>query len=177
MNMAATAGFNPNTTEMAAWATAGHEIDSHSWSHEYYTNVGDSTSSQNMFALQYGPAGTKTAATGTAATMTISGNPLTLSTMVTGGPGGQNLSINLTTPPNDTLAGLIATIQANYPNVYTITPKTIRSNAPTHNVTLAPVSRPVDIGAAGNPGVRVTTASWPEAFQMLKYGLVDNLPA
>jgi hypothetical protein len=171
MNMAATAGFNPNTTEMAAWATAGHEIDSHSWSHEYYTNVGDSTSSQNMFALQYGPVGTKAAATGTAATMTISGNPLTLSTIVTGGPGGQNLSIDLTTPPNDTLAGLIATIQTNYPNVYTITPKTIRSNAPTHNVTLATVSTPVDIKAAAYTAVRDTTAFWTDEIQKSKQWL------
>ena len=175
MNMAATAGFNPNTTELAAWATAGHEIDSHSWSHEYYTNVGDSTSSQNMFALQYGPAGTKTAATGTAATMTISGNPLTLSTIVTGGPGGQNLSINLTTPPNDTLAGLVATIQANYPNVYTITPKTIRSNAPTHNVTLATVSTPVDIRAAAYTAVRDTTAFWTDEIQKSKEWLLAHV--
>ena len=175
MNMAATAGFNPNITEMAAWATAGHEIDSHSWSHEYYTNVGDSTSSQNMFSLRYGPVGTKTAATGTAATMTISGNPLTLSTMVTGGPGGQNLSIDLTTPPNDTLAGLIATIQTNYPNVYTITSKTIRSNAPTHNVTLATVSTPVDIRSGAYTAVRDTTAFWTDEIQKSKEWLLAHI--
>src|SRR5215467_14449017 len=46
--------------------------------------------------------------TGTAATMTISGNLLT--TTVTGGPGGENLSLNLLSASYDTMSELWSTI-------------------------------------------------------------------
>ena len=63
-----------------AWFNAGHDINSHSWSHNYYDGP-------SMLNLKY-------TGTGTAATLTISGNLLT--TTVTGGPGGENLSLDLT---------------------------------------------------------------------------------
>jgi hypothetical protein len=55
---------------------------------------------------------------GTAATMTTTATALT--TTVTGGPGGQNLSIDLTVAGTNTLAGVVASL-ASHPGVYTCT--------------------------------------------------------
>ena len=76
------------------WAAAGHDPNSHSWSHQYYTYP-------NAFSIQY-------TGTGSAATMTITGNRLT--TSVTGGLGGENLNIDLTDPAYDTIQELWAYI-------------------------------------------------------------------
>jgi len=55
----------------------------------------------SVFAIKY-------TGTGAAATMSISGN--TLTTSVTGGPGGENLSFDLTNASYDTMSELVATI-------------------------------------------------------------------
>jgi hypothetical protein len=68
------------------WFNRGHDVNSHSWSHQYYTNP-------NAISIQY-------SGTGTAATLTIAGNRLT--TTVTGGPGGENLDLDLTQAAYDT---------------------------------------------------------------------------
>ncbi|HZS97178.1 MAG TPA: hypothetical protein VFA40_10395 [Terriglobales bacterium] len=60
--------------------------------------------------------------TGTAATATVSGG--VLSTTVTGGPGGQNLRINLGSASYDTLGELTSYISSNYAGVYTVTNST-----------------------------------------------------
>ena len=87
--------------EIQNWFNDGQDIDAHSWSHQYYTNT-------NAFTIQY-------TGTGTAATLTISGN--VLSTTVTGGPGGENLSLNLTNASYDSISELVATINGR--GVYT----------------------------------------------------------
>ena len=88
------------------WYASGNEIDSHSWSHQYYTTnlnpCGTAPCSPpypNAAALniQYtGP--------GTAATLTISGN--VLSTVVTGASGDNISGIDLTAAPYNTRQGL-----------------------------------------------------------------------
>ncbi|MBA3912292.1 MAG: right-handed parallel beta-helix repeat-containing protein [Acidobacteriales bacterium] len=97
MSMAVTAGYASSVVgQVSSWLAAGHDINSHSWSHQYYTNT-------NAFSIQY-------TGTGTAATFTISGNRLT--TTITGGPGGEALSLDLTSSSYDSMSELVATITA-----------------------------------------------------------------
>ncbi len=67
-----------DAARIQGWFNAGHDINSHSWSHNYYDSP--------VINVRY-------TGTGTAATLTISGN--TLTTSVTGGPGGENLNLDL----------------------------------------------------------------------------------
>jgi hypothetical protein len=101
------------------WINGGRDLDSHSWSHQYYQ-------ADTAFTIKY-------TGTGTAATMTISGNVLT--TTVTGGPGGENLSLDLTNPSYNTMASLVTAIsgRSGYSATQVIQPAT-------DSVTLAPVA-------------------------------------
>jgi hypothetical protein len=95
MAMAVQTGYAAGlVAEIQSWAAAGHDPNSHSWSHQYYTNP-------NAFSMQY-------TGTGSAATLTIAGSRLTSS--VSGGPGGENLNIDLTDPAYDTIQELWAYI-------------------------------------------------------------------
>jgi peptidoglycan/xylan/chitin deacetylase (PgdA/CDA1 family) len=97
MAMGVVTGYSaPLVSVIQAWADAGHDVNSHSWSHQYYTNP-------TAFALQY-------VGTGTAAALTISGNRLT--TAVTGGPGGENLNVDLTNPAYDEVHKLVMFLNA-----------------------------------------------------------------
>jgi len=91
MSMGIQTGFaNPYIAEIQGWLAAGHDPTSHSWSHSYYTNT-------SWLTVQY-------TGTGTAATMSLSGNHLT--TTVTGGPGNENLNLDLTSPAYNTIHAL-----------------------------------------------------------------------
>lgn len=100
-NAAVVPSYTVDWTSVNNWFATGNEIDSHSWSHQYYTS---NTSPQNLppypnaaaLDIQY-------TGTGSAATLTISNN--VLSTNVTGVPG-DDLSINLATSPYNTMVGL-----------------------------------------------------------------------
>ncbi|HEX6503427.1 MAG TPA: polysaccharide deacetylase family protein [Terriglobales bacterium] len=95
LGMAVVAGYSSGLiSEIQGWLAAGHDVNSHSWSHQYYTNL-------NSFTIRY-------TGTGTAATLSISGNHLT--STVTGGPGGENLNYDLTSSLYDTAAELVAAI-------------------------------------------------------------------
>ena len=95
LSIAVVAGYATSIQpKIQGWFNAGHDINAHSWSHQYYTNT-------NAFTLQY-------TGTGTAATVTIAGNRLT--TAVTGGPGGENLDLDLTNASYDTISKLVATM-------------------------------------------------------------------
>jgi len=135
-------GVSYSTTDVANWAAWGHEVDSHSWSHQYFTDpvylasnhIFNSTNPTpaTAFSLRYVGAGT-------AATVTVSGG--ILSTAVTGGPGGQNLNLNLATSPYDTLGGLTSYISSTYPGVYSVTTWTAPlMRVAAHSSTLASVS-------------------------------------
>lgn len=103
------------------WLSAGHDLNSHSWSHQYYSNT-------NAFSLQY-------TGSGTAATVTITGNHLT--TAVTGGPGGENLNFDLGNASYDTLSELIVTINSR--GVYTAN-LDVNAQGAVHSIALADVS-------------------------------------
>jgi hypothetical protein len=88
-------------TSVNNWYSAGNEIDSHSWSHQYYTtntNPQNVTPYPNAAALDIQYTGS-----GSAATLSISGG--VLSTNVTGA-SGDNLSINLAGSQYNTMAEL-----------------------------------------------------------------------
>ena len=104
-----------------AWLDKGHDVDSHSWSHQYYTNP-------NAFTLRY-------TGTGSAATATIVNGHLI--TSVTGGPGGENLDVDLLNAAYDTVQELV-----NYLNTRSGYTATRDTNAQTmaHSFTLADVS-------------------------------------
>lgn len=76
------------------WINAGRDVNSHSWSHQYFQQP-------SALTIRY-------TGTGTAATMSIAGNVLT--TAVTGGPGGENIGLDLTNASYNTLSKLVATI-------------------------------------------------------------------
>jgi len=115
-------GYSPSSAMIAKfqeWINAGRDVNSHSWSHQYFQPA-------TAFTIKY-------TGTGTAATMTISGT--TLTTTVTGGPGGQNLTFDLTNASYNTIANLVSAINAagGYTAAQVIT-------TATDSVTLAPIS-------------------------------------
>lgn len=85
----------PFKAQMVTWQNTGAvEFQSHSYSHQDYTTP-------NLITIQYVGAGS-------ACTMTIASNVLT--TTVTGGPGGEDLNIDLTNASYDTISELVAYI-------------------------------------------------------------------
>ncbi len=102
LSIAVVTGYaNSILPKIQSWFNDGQDIDAHSWSHQYFTNT-------NAFTIQY-------TGMGTAATLTIAGN--VLSTNVTGGPGGENLSLNLANASYSSISALVATINGR--GVYT----------------------------------------------------------
>ncbi len=105
-NAALVPSYTVDWVSVNNWYSAGNEIDSHSWSHQYYSTTTDPqgactpTTCPNYPALDMQYTGS-----GTAATLTISGN--TLSTTVTGASGDSIPSIDLTAPAYNTLTGLL----------------------------------------------------------------------
>ncbi len=82
-NAAVVPSYTVDWGSVNAWYAAGNEIDSHSWSHQYYTT---NTNPQNATPYPNAPALVlQYTGSGTAATLTISGGML--STTVTGASG------------------------------------------------------------------------------------------
>ncbi len=104
-----------------AWFDKGHDVDSHSWSHQYYTNP-------SAFTLRY-------TGTGSAATATIANGRLT--TSITGGPGGENLDVDLRDAAYDTVQELVSYLntRSGYAAV-----KDSNAQSMAHSFTLADVS-------------------------------------
>ena len=124
-------GHNPPIlSKIQAWLAAGHDPTSHSWSHAYYTST-------NWLTVQY-------VGTGTTAMMSLSGSHLT--TTVTGGPGGENLNLDLSSPPYDTFLELFKYFKYSVPG-YTAIGNAIPQDA-MHTTTFADFSG-VDIRTAG----------------------------
>lgn len=88
---------NQMIPEFQKWINAGRDVNAHSWSHQYFQKANE----LNALTIHY-------TGTGTAGTLTISGNHLT--TTVTGGPGGEGMNLDLTSSSYDTLSKLVATI-------------------------------------------------------------------
>lgn len=122
ISVGVTAGYaSALVSTIEGWLASGHDINSHSWSHQYYTNT-------NAFTVQY-------TGTGTAATFAISGNHLM--TTITGGPGGENLNLDLADASYDSISKVIATLNGRGVYVATLNPTCIGS---VHSIALADVS-------------------------------------
>lgn len=122
LSLAVVAGYASSIVpKIQNWFNDGQDINAHSWSHQYYTNT-------NAFTIQY-------TGTGTAATLTIAGN--VLSTTVTGGPGGENLSLNLANASYSSISALVATINGR--GVYTAVQDATCQGA-VHSIALADVA-------------------------------------
>ena len=104
-NAAVVPSYTVDWVSVNNWYAAGNEIDSHSWSHQYYSTQ---TNPQGTCTLatcpDYPALDMQYTGSGTAATLTISGN--TLSTSVTGATGDSISPVSLTTSPYNTMAGL-----------------------------------------------------------------------
>ncbi|HVN19985.1 MAG TPA: polysaccharide deacetylase family protein [Dongiaceae bacterium] len=105
-NVAVVPSYAVDWASVNSWYASGNEIDSHSWSHQYYTTSTNPCGTAPCtppfpnapaMSIQYTGAGT-------AATLTISGNRL--STTVTGVPADNIASIDLTIAPYNTRQGL-----------------------------------------------------------------------
>lgn len=98
-NVAVVPSYPVNWDDVRTWYAGGNEIDSHSWSHQYYTTTGTPAGTCTLAKCPNAPAlKIQYTGSGTAATMTVSGTML--STNVTGA-AGDNISINLANAPYD----------------------------------------------------------------------------
>jgi len=131
-NAAVVPSYTVDWGSVNTWYSGGNEIDSHSWSHQYYTtnlSPGNSPPYPNAPALDIQYAGG-----GTAATLTISGN--VLSTAVTGA-SGDNLSVNLGSYTMQGLHDYLASL-SHYTVTYDVSGPLVRPN--THSINLLNVS-------------------------------------
>jgi len=126
-SIAVVTGYDGSTQmipKFQEWINAGRDLNSHSWSHQYFQPG-------TGFMIKY-------TGSGSAATMTIAGNALT--TTVTGGPGGENLSFDLTNPAYSTISSLVTAMQAR--SGYTVAAASCIPPVctPGDSVTLSPVT-------------------------------------
>lgn len=134
-NAAVTTGYSSaqgyaqavDTASVTNWFNQGHGINSHSWSHQYFTPAAN----LNAFTLLYNGTGTAS----------ISGNFLT--TSVTGGTGS-NLNLDLTVAPYNEVKSLVSYL--NTRPGYTAVKSTVRDV--THAVGLADVAAQPISGSA-----------------------------
>ncbi|HLZ40315.1 MAG TPA: polysaccharide deacetylase family protein [Candidatus Sulfotelmatobacter sp.] len=173
-NAAVVPSYAVDWTSVNQWYAAGHEIDSHSWSHQYYTSNSkpeNATPYPNAAALDIRYTGS-----GTAATLTIAGN--VLSTNVTGA-AGDNLNVNLDTSTDPTnpyqmMAGLEAYLagQPHYSVSYDASGPIPRPN--THSKNLLSVAN-VDIKTAAVALVYDQTKLEPDELAASKKAIQDNV--
>ena len=117
-----------DTVSVANWLSQGHGVNSHSWSHQYFTPAAD----LNAFTLIYNGTGTAT----------ISG--AILSTSVTGGTGSSITGLNLAVSPYNEVKSLVTYLNT-LPG-YTAVKSTVRDV--THTVGLADVAAQSISGSA-----------------------------
>ncbi|PYX74765.1 MAG: hypothetical protein DMG78_06045, partial [Acidobacteria bacterium] len=97
-NAAVVPSYGVDWASVNTWYASGNEIDSHSWSHQYYTTTATPSGTCTLSSCPNAPAlKIQYTGSGTAATMTVSGT--TLSTNVTGAPADNIIGINLANPP------------------------------------------------------------------------------
>ncbi len=128
-NAAVVPSYTVDWGSVSNWYATGNEIDSHSWSHQYYTS---NINPQNLTPYPNAPAlDIRYTGSGTAATLTISGS--TLTTNVTGATG-DNLNVSLAT--YNTMAALEAYLSgmANYAIGYDTSGPLVRPNTHTTNL-------------------------------------------
>jgi hypothetical protein len=169
-NAAVVPSYPVDWTSVNQWYGLGHEIDSHSWSHQYYTT---NLNPQNAPPYPNAPAlDIRYTGSGTAATLTIAGN--VLSTSVTGAPG-DNLSADLTSAGYDTMAELEAYLASvpHYSVSYDTSGPVVRPN--THTTNLMNVAG-VDIKTSAAVLVYDKTKLVPDEMTSAKNSIQANVP-
>ncbi len=168
-NAAVVPSYPVDWQSVNAWFGLGHEIDSHSWSHQYYTT---NPNPQNAPPYPNAPSlDIRYTGTGTAATLTIVGNLLT--TSVTGA-SGDNLSIDLTNAAYDTMAELEAYLAGlpHYSVSYDSSGPVVRPN--THTTNLMNVTG-VDIKTSAAVLVYDQTKLVPDEMTSSKNAIQSNV--
>jgi hypothetical protein len=169
-NAAIVPSYAVDWASVNSWYAAGNEIDSHSWSHQYYTT---NTNPQNLTPYPNAPAlDIHYTGSGTVATLSIAGNVLT--TTVTGA-SGDNLSINLANAAYDTMAELknyLAGV-AHYSVAYDTGGPLVRPN--THSANLLNVSS-VDIKNSTAVLLYDQTKLEPDELSASKSAIQANVP-
>jgi len=182
-NAAVVPSYSVDWVSVNNWYAAGNEIDSHSWSHQYYstqTNPQNVTPYPNYPALDMQYTGS-----GTAATLTIGGSPLTLSTSVTGASGDSiSPALNLTVSPYNTMVGLYTYLASvphysvTYDNGGTVVSQdgigpVVRPNTHTANLLNVPG---LDIKSASFKLVYDQTKLEPDEMAWSKTTIQNNVP-
>ncbi|HYM76915.1 MAG TPA: hypothetical protein VE377_13135 [Candidatus Dormibacteraeota bacterium] len=170
-NAAVVPSYTVDWTSVNSWYGSGNEIDSHSWSHQYYTT---NTNPQNATPYPNAPAlDIRYTGSGTAATLSIAGT--ILSTTVTGAPGDSISSIDLSTGAYDTMAELKQYLAglAHYTVTYDAGGPLVRPN--THSVNLQNVSNQ-DIKSATYVMVYDQTKLVPDELSSSKSSIQANVP-
>ena len=166
-NAAVVPSYPVDWASVNAWYGSGNEIDSHSWSHQYYTT---NTSPQNAPPYPNAPAlDIQYTGSGTAATLTISGT--TLSTNVTGA-AGDNFSVDLTSYTMQGLRDYIAG-RGHYSVAFDSSGPLVRPNA--HSKNLLSVSNK-DIKTAVYVLVYDQTKLVPDEMTSSKNAIQTNVP-
>jgi hypothetical protein len=168
LNAAVVPSYAVDWQSVNNWYGAGHEIDSHSWSHQYYTtntNPQAATPYPNAAALDVRYTGT-----GAAATVTVTGTML--STNVTGA-NADALSVDLT--KYDTIAKLESYLasQPNYSVAYDTSGPLVRPN--THSSNLLNVANQ-DIKNSTAVLVYDQTKLVPDEMLWSKATIESNIP-
>ncbi len=127
-NAAVVPSYAVDWDSVNAWYSAGNEIDSHSWSHQYYTT---NTNPQSLTPYPNAPGLViQYTGSGTAATMTIASN--ILSTTVTGASGDSIPGINLAS----------YTAQSLYTYLQSVANYSVQQNSPLWTTNSWPLTRP-----------------------------------
>ncbi len=154
------------------WYAGGNEIDSHSWSHQYYTTTGTPQGTCTLATCPNAPAlNIQYTGSGTAATLTISGN--VLSTNVTGASGDNIIGVNLANPPYDMRQGLRDYL-ASQPHYAVSDPSSPIARPNTHTVNLLSVSNQ-DIKTAAFALVYDQTKLLPDEMAWSKSKIEANV--
>ncbi|MGE5053900.1 MAG: polysaccharide deacetylase family protein [Acidobacteriota bacterium] len=168
LNAAVVPSYDVDWESVNNWYEAGHEIDSHSWSHQYYTtntNPQAATPYPNAPALDLRYTGT-----GVAATVTVAGTML--STNVTGADADE-LRVDLTEYDTMEKLGSYLASQPNYSVAYDTSGPLVRPN--THSVNLLNVAN-LDIRNSTAVLVYDQTKLMPDEMKSSKQEIESKVP-
>lgn len=185
-NAAVVPSYAVDWSSVNQWYALGHEIDSHSWSHQYSTTNLSPQGTCTVGTCPNAPAlNIQYIGTGTAASMTISGGMLT--TSVTGAPG-DNLSINLGSYNNQQLVQYLNSVghyaaQNNLPgwpldrpythtaNLLNVANQDIKTAA--YTIVYDRTKLVPDEMAASKNGIQANIAGWSTGFFVYPDGIED----
>lgn len=172
-NAAVVPSYNVDWDSVESWFVSGNEIDSHSWSHQYYTSVANPCGvapclppypNAPAMSIQYTGAGT-------AATLAIAGNRFTVNVA---GASGDNLDIDLTNSSYSAWQGLFSYLAGRLHYVVD-DPSTPLARPNTKTVNLLSVSSQ-DIKSAAYTLLYDQTLLLPDEMRSSRSSIESNVP-